>query len=154
MNTHRDAEGGGVEHVPVAHVDADMTDVREEEDQASGLKLGSRYMQARVPQGAGEVRQADAELGVSPADEAGAVEDVRAGPAPDVSVADSGHRDPECMNLDRAAVQLNRRVFSGMPVDRECLSERGAVWLVFRRLGLCHPSPPGGWQLPGLVVLL
>ena len=137
LDLHRLAERGRVEHQAVTDVHADVADVGEEEHQVTRLQLAPRDVLARVPLIAGEVRQADPDLGVGPHDQAGAVEIVRPGTAPDVGITALGQREPECLDADRVARDRDVRIRAGPLEDRHGLRERGTVQHVSRRWIAC-----------------
>ena len=93
----------GVHELAAADVDADVAEPVEE-DEVARLQLVLRDRRAHAVLRVGRVRQRDADCREGVDDEAGAVEAVRAGAAPDVRLAELRHRD-----ADDAAVARRRR---------------------------------------------
>jgi hypothetical protein len=105
----------GVDELPVADVDPDVAETREE-DEVAGLELAPRDRdRPRVaPLSDGVVRQRDADLRVHVHHEAGTIEAARAGAAPHVRDAEILHRDPD----DAAVVPDGRCRQSASPTPK------------------------------------
>ena len=126
-----------------------MADVLEEEHQVARLQLAAGDVLALVPLVAGEVLEADPDVGVGPHHQAGAVEGAGAGGTPDVSVAEPGQRPLQGLLAERVASDLDVRVVAGLLEDGQGLAERGAVQHVLLGLDLAdllahHPGERGG----------
>jgi hypothetical protein len=117
-----------VHHLPVADVEADVTEAVEEEDVA-GLEVRRRDAPALAVQRVRAVRELDADAPVRPAHETRAVEAVRGGlTAPAVRSADRVDREVDGLLALRrriALVPVKRRPQRPLAVVHDCERRRG-----------------------------